>query len=815
MSDSRAMSWCMVALCALFAVFLLAGCNGKPATPTRPARATPGDLDALPAVEATGVIVGEQGGVLTLRDGAEVTVPSQALIDKGVGTWRREQNGPAVPAPRSLIGHVYQFRLDGTRLTGPARFSLPMPAILPPDQFDVAPYRWTGQAWERLPSRIDGNAMVFGASQTGVFAIQAQWRMADASLALLLPSISPGQSQIPLAVAGQYRYTALPALAQQQDYVEATLRLKQDTSGGAGQVSGDESRDRTVTEAILWFKPDLGQTQGVIDFSFVFQVAPLELGVSPGATGRFYASLTVADAAAPTRRLSSGIAYTQILPIQIEGREVVAPDLADSASLLRWHVRLDGKPLLDKQPANSRLTLDDVLARGGLGEYRIALEIESGGQWVPVSNEVIVNLRIEPTATIQATSVITSVAMVTPTPAISQPTPTLAAGTPTVVPPATPTRRTPPSGQTPVVPGTPSVTPTSTAGAATPTGTRPAWAAVFWADRYQVATGECTLLHWNVQNVQAVYFDGASVTGVEDRRVCPTQTTTYRLSVRSADGSYDRTVTIALQSADQPTFEYMADAFELNRGQCTKIHWATSDVTAVYFNGTGVAGTATQEVCPDTTTTYELRVQTGSTVVTRRLTITVVAADTLLVKFWAEQYALAASGCTTLYWAVENVQAVYLETPGGRSGVTGSGSIQVCPHASLEQYVLQVTGTNSQQVNKPIRLTTGQPVLGTNEVIVLGLVNEVTFVSDLDPSNGGDQPGWRLHIDGVTPLYTGAGNCCEVAVTLPILQAQTNEAGNWAVDWPIHPGQLVEYRAVCPDTSCYLQGTYYVKLRSD
>ncbi len=76
-----------------------------------------------------------------------------------------------------------------------------------------------------------------------------------------------------------------------------------------------------------------------------------------------------------------------------------------------------------------------------------------------------------------------------------------------------------------------------------PTAT-PAPGVAFWADTYQLQVGQCTGIHWDVQNVQAVYFyqqgqswENHGVTGKEDRTVCPNQSTTYYLRVVFTDGS--------------------------------------------------------------------------------------------------------------------------------------------------------------------------------------------------------------------------------------------------------------------------------------
>jgi hypothetical protein len=53
----------------------------------------------------------------------------------------------------------------------------------------------------------------------------------------------------------------------------------------------------------------------------------------------------------------------------------------------------------------------------------------------------------------------------------------------------------------------------------------------FWADKEQIKLGKCTIIHWDVEGIKQVYFDGTGVTGHETRQVCPTADTTYTLHV--------------------------------------------------------------------------------------------------------------------------------------------------------------------------------------------------------------------------------------------------------------------------------------------
>lgn len=70
----------------------------------------------------------------------------------------------------------------------------------------------------------------------------------------------------------------------------------------------------------------------------------------------------------------------------------------------------------------------------------------------------------------------------------------------------------------------------------------------FQADRTTLGAGSCAVLSWSVENVSAVYLDGAPVTGQDSRQVCPNTTTTYTLHVVKRDGSSsDVPVTITVQ----------------------------------------------------------------------------------------------------------------------------------------------------------------------------------------------------------------------------------------------------------------------------
>ncbi len=805
-----------LALLGSVVLVLLAACSvlrrQPPATPVAPPSA---EAEQPPSARGSALLQPEEGGTVALPGGAEVTVPPGALSAPTLATVRTVSPPPGgnAPVPRSLLGPVYELTLEGGSLTGLARIRLPLPPQVTPEEYEIAAYRWNERAWERVTGRLqDGSVQIASANQ-GLFSLQGRWKRADADLTLTLPAenLAAATLTVPFTVTGQYRFSALPPL--QRGFIPARLLLKRDTSGGAGQVTGDVSLDATVTDTPIWFQPDPSQSRGLIQFTHVFNIAPGDLDVTPGTTHRFYAVLQVEDSLAPTRQISTGVQYTPLVPIRAVNTEIVRPSLVnEGARLLRWLVRLDGRPLLEIPADKVTLPLDEVLAKGGIGDYSIVLETQADGKWVVASNEVTVKLAPPPADTPEAIG--TPSGGESPSPGelalVSSPTP---AGSP----PPTPTRRTPPGPGTPEATPefTPEVTPAATA---TATATRVPGSDVFWADDYVLVSGDCTLLHWNVQNVTAVYLDGGPVTGVESRRVCPTQSTTYTLRVITGTSAQDWRITINVGSDSAVAIEFSADSYRIAENTCTTLRWRALGVRAVYLDNQGVVGEASQQVCPSTTTVYTLRVVANDgTTTTRTLTIAVGPANTISMRFWADQYTMRPSTCTTLHWSVEGVQAVYVGETGREQGVPGVGSRQACP-IGRQSYTMRATTADGRSESLQLTLDGVEPFLGTDEVIAQGVVRSVSRSSDINPTSPGQQPGWGIVVDGINVLFSGPGNCCAVAVMLRVTEALIDGQAIFGVpiDWPINSGQRVEFRAICSASDCYLDAgpPLYLRLRS-
>jgi len=74
----------------------------------------------------------------------------------------------------------------------------------------------------------------------------------------------------------------------------------------------------------------------------------------------------------------------------------------------------------------------------------------------------------------------------------------------------------------------------------------------FRADRTEIQRGDCVTFSWNVFGVQAIYFQGKGVTGEDQSRECPNDSSTYSLRVVRADGSTD-TRNIQINVSDNDT----------------------------------------------------------------------------------------------------------------------------------------------------------------------------------------------------------------------------------------------------------------------
>lgn len=70
----------------------------------------------------------------------------------------------------------------------------------------------------------------------------------------------------------------------------------------------------------------------------------------------------------------------------------------------------------------------------------------------------------------------------------------------------------------------------------------------YYVEQDLISRGSCTVLHWGIENVRAIYLNGEGVQGWDKRRVCPNVTTTYALRIILNDGnSIERVIVVRVQ----------------------------------------------------------------------------------------------------------------------------------------------------------------------------------------------------------------------------------------------------------------------------
>jgi hypothetical protein len=213
--------------------------------------------------------------------------------------------------------------------------------------------------------------------------------------------------------------------------------------------------------------------------------------------------------------------------IRIEGHAAYGGGIA------RVEIWVNGEPHLVQDDLSVRGSLahfDQMWMPAGIGEYVVEVKAigGDGAESIPDVVRVYVGeavAEVGPTAT--------------PAPTSEEADPTATATPePEVTEVVTPTATFPPPTHTP-----------------TPPPTTPAAVIEFWADAGEIDGGKCTKLHWNTENVQAVFLDGDGVVGKGSKEVCPCEDKTYILSVTLLDGgTTERSATVRVKgSCVKPT----------------------------------------------------------------------------------------------------------------------------------------------------------------------------------------------------------------------------------------------------------------------
>ncbi len=88
----------------------------------------------------------------------------------------------------------------------------------------------------------------------------------------------------------------------------------------------------------------------------------------------------------------------------------------------------------------------------------------------------------------------------------------------------------------------------------------------------------------------------------------------------------ERSYSLSSPPADAPSASFWADTGSIQQGQCTWLHWSTSNATTVDIDGSVVSASGNMKVCPTVTKHYSLKAIGPGGTATRSLSITVSAA---------------------------------------------------------------------------------------------------------------------------------------------------------------------------------------------
>jgi hypothetical protein len=126
------------------------------------------------------------------------------------------------------------------------------------------------------------------------------------------------------------------------------------------------------------------------------------------------------------------------------------------------------------------------------------------------------------------------------------------------------------------------------------------------------ATPTSTGMPTETPTATGVPIDTPTSTGV------PTDTPTFT-------GTPTHTPTCTSTSIPKAQVSFWVERDSITAGQCTILHWDVDHATAVYLDGEGEGGHGTRQVCPPSTTTYDLHVAAPSGDVDRQVTVSVIA----------------------------------------------------------------------------------------------------------------------------------------------------------------------------------------------
>jgi polar amino acid transport system substrate-binding protein len=187
------------------------------------------------------------------------------------------------------------------------------------------------------------------------------------------------------------------------------------------------------------------------------------------------------------------------------------------------------------------------------------------------------------------------------------------------------------------------------------------------------------------------------------------------------------TPTPAPTQTPSPSINFTVDSTNIQQGQCTTFRWTVTNSAAVFFYAQGqdwrtqpVPAVGTRQECPQSTTTYFLRVQNlNGTVEERQITVNVTAAPNAptINQFVANPPQITFGQCVNLQWNVTGDITRIIISGNGRplwEGAPSSATFQDCPAViGTVGYTLQAQGpggtSQAQEYVNVVDVSTATP----------------------------------------------------------------------------------------------------------
>jgi hypothetical protein len=134
---------------------------------------------------------------------------------------------------------------------------------------------------------------------------------------------------------------------------------------------------------------------------------------------------------------------------------------------------------------------------------------------------------------------------------------------------------------------------------------------LFFVEPELIPTGGCAVLRWEVLPPADALLNGEGVPPTGEREVCPEETTGYELLVPERE--QERTVTLRVERPGEAELGMFlaVDPDAISQGQCAMLIWEVGapEEWRVLLDGSEVPHFGESEVCPPSTTSYELLVE--------------------------------------------------------------------------------------------------------------------------------------------------------------------------------------------------------------